>query len=561
VLRILDHREGERMNPASDESPQTSRQFGGRWWRRLLVGLGILVVLVIIFYAEEDWRGRRDWNQYRQALETRGEHTDFRAYIPKPVPDEQNFAATPVMRSFLQPNYFLPTNDLFAQVDDYVYATNIASARGHRHFLDLVAWQMAAVANQTGELKRELDASQRSGGFGRTHKQSKPTPRPNFATDKTDLASRAAAAPTILEGMEPDEAEFTELRLAGERPYSRFPLRYDLEDLALMPLYHLAKIKGLCQRLNLQACAELAAGQSDKALADVKLILYLANSIKTEPFLISQLVRMVCFQIAIQPLWEGLAEHRWTEMQLKELQQRFQQYDFLADMNQSLKGERTFGIQEVDQIKKKGLGMLDDLSDFENIGQTTPHKTFLNLVGRIMPAGWYDQERLSYCMSFDAQMKGVIDLAGEKVLPEQMASNSADLTRQLQDPSLPTSLKSILLHQAVAAKVLGLLNRIPTKAAAAQTAANQAAIACALERYRLANGQFPETLEALMPRFMDHLPHDVINGQPYKYRRTGDGKFILYSVGWNEKDDGGVPGKRGLFDTEEGDWVWSYPGK
>jgi hypothetical protein len=81
-----------------------------------------------------------------------------------------------------------------------------------------------------------------------------------------------------------------------------------------------------------------------------------------------------------------------------------------------------------------------------------------------------------------------------------------------------------------------------------------------LERYRLANGQFPETLEALAPRFISRAPNDVITGQPYKYRRTDDGQFILYSVGWNEKDDGGVPGKT-LFDLTQGDWVWSYPGK
>jgi hypothetical protein len=94
-----------------------------------------------------------------------------------------------------------------------------------------------------------------------------------------------------------------------------------------------------------------------------------------------------------------------------------------------------------------------------------------------------------------------------------------------------------------------------------QTAANQAAIACALERYRLANGQYPETLQALRPQFMDRLSNDVITGQPYKYRRTDDSQFILYSVGWNEKDDGGVPSQHGLFDDQEGDWVWAYPGK
>lgn len=83
---------------------------------------------------------------------------------------------------------------------------------------------------------------------------------------------------------------------------------------------------------------------------------------------------------------------------------------------------------------------------------------------------------------------------------------------------------------------------------------------CALERYRLANGEFPETLESLAPRYIDRAPNDVIGGQPYKYRRTKDGQFMLYSVGWNEKDDGGVPGKT-LFDQTQGDWVWSYPDK
>ena len=83
-------------------------------------------------------------------------------------------------------------------------------------------------------------------------------------------------------------------------------------------------------------------------------------------------------------------------------------------------------------------------------------------------------------------------------------------------------------------------------------------MACALERYRLANGQFPENLQALVPRFIAHLPNDVITGEPFKYRRAGDGRFVLYSVGWNEKDDGGVPGKT-MFDETEGDWVWEYP--
>jgi len=35
---------------------------------------------------------------------------------------------------------------------------------------------------------------------------------------------------------------------------------------------------------------------------------------------------------------------------------------------------------------------------------------------------------------------------------------------------------------------------------------------------------------------------------------------VLYSVGWNEKDDGGTPGKA-LFDEKQGDWVWRFAEK
>jgi hypothetical protein len=55
------------------------------------------------------------------------------------------------------------------------------------------------------------------------------------------------------------------------------------------------------------------------------------------------------------------------------------------------------------------------------------------------------------------------------------------------------------------------------------------------------------------------LPLDVITGKPMQYKATGDGQFTLYSVGWNEKDDGGklVLNQQGnATDPAKGDWVW-----
>jgi hypothetical protein len=85
-----------------------------------------------------------------------------------------------------------------------------------------------------------------------------------------------------------------------------------------------------------------------------------------------------------------------------------------------------------------------------------------------------------------------------------------------------------------------------------QTKTDEAQIVCALECYRLVHGNYPETLNALAPQFIDKLPRDIIGGQPLEYRRTSVGQFLLYSIGWNEADD------EGKFNSsyEQGDWVW-----
>ena len=69
-----------------------------------------------------------------------------------------------------------------------------------------------------------------------------------------------------------------------------------------------------------------------------------------------------------------------------------------------------------------------------------------------------------------------------------------------------------------------------------------------------------ETLDLLAPQFIEKLPPDVITGALLKYHRNADGNFTLYSVGWNETDDGGktVATKQGSPDPDRGDWVWQY---
>ena len=493
------------------------------------------VVLVLLFYAEEDWRGSYQWNKYRRQLVARGEKLDLEAFIPKPVPDGQNFAATPLIESWFEVGHRTATVVNFAE-DDYAAASELVAkpeaARGDRRLMDLETWKLAFEGVRTGGV----------------------TARQEGATGKLERAARAQSAPAVLEGMAPDREAFSELRAASQRPYSRYPVQYDLENPFAILLPHLAKIKAASQRLQLQAGAELAAGQVDNALQDVQLLLCLIDSTKDEPFLISMLVRIACTQIAIQPIWEGLAEHRWSEAQLQALQSRLQQFDFLADLKRSLESEQAVGIRMVELTQKKGINFLQTLQDSH---PPPANKIAGSVLAWFVPSGWYNLEKMNLCRLLHVLMGTALDTQPKRIAPSQVAENSRAFEQEINNPGiLGRGPSAIVHHRFLATMLLPALGKTSIKAASAQTAVNEAALACALERYRLAKGQYPATLQALVPQFVASLPNDVVTGEPYKYVPADDGQFKLYSVGWNESDDGGTPG-RTLFDDKEGDWVWN----
>jgi hypothetical protein len=68
----------------------------------------------------------------------------------------------------------------------------------------------------------------------------------------------------------------------------------------------------------------------------------------------------------------------------------------------------------------------------------------------------------------------------------------------------------------------------------------QAAIAC--ERYRLASGDWPKSLEALVPRYLECVPVDPFDGKPIRYARVDEG-IKVWCIGIDMKDDGGDIGR------------------
>ncbi|HSY17326.1 MAG TPA: hypothetical protein VK815_03290 [Candidatus Acidoferrales bacterium] len=523
----------------------------GRNLKRFIFLAACAATLVGLFYAEEDWRGKRAWENYKHEWEAKGERFDFASIVPPPVPDEKNFAMTPVMYTSygfiltrdgrLIPSEQRPTNWVnrleFKLGDDQVddgWNTNAIGYWARGTLSNLKLWQ---------EHYRELAA--------KTNEFAVP-PQPG------------APAADVLLALSKYDATVEELRQAAQLPECRFPLNYDADDPAEIYLPHLAALKRSSRLLELRALAELENGESDKALADVMLTLRLSEHVQREPTLIGMLVRIAMTDIAMQPVYEGLAKHRWTDAQLAAMEAEMAKIDFLADFTFSMRCERAFAGGILDYISRKDrVKRYDNLTSYQSFDEAgkapeSPMKGFfLRVEICLMPQGWFELNKLTIARMHETWLLHITDPEKHQVMPQMV------IPQQWQPVNT--------LFNIFARELIPELPNSAKKSARGQMTVDLARTAMALERYRLAHGEYPETLDGLAPQFIAQVPHDVIGGGPLKYRRTSDGLFVLYSIGWNEKDDGGVmvdSGSQPHIDErrsqprfEEGDWVWRYPQK
>jgi len=220
----------------------------------------------------------------------------------------------------------------------------------------------------------------------------------------------------------------------------------------------------------------------------------------------------------------------------------------------------------MDYFRERGIDGLNELNElFGQLGIAQGPVEWKQFLGKaafpLIPAGWFDQNKLTFCVLHEKYLLPLVDKGRRVVPPAAVRQSESIIDQQRWRPY--DMFSRMLLLDIFSRMVPGGMARVAEKYALGQTCADLARVACGLERYRLANGQFPATLEALAPKFIENVPHDVINGQPLHYHRTDDGQFVLYSAGWNETDDGGTVGlnKDGSHDWDEGDWVWRSPAR
>lgn len=500
------------------------------------MGLACLALLVFLAVLVLNLVAKHSLNRYERQWEAKGEHFDFASFVPPPVPDDQNFALTPIVASCYRRILDKNGHKLEPQQTNIVDRLKMPIRGGESQWetsTNAGNWAKGIKTNLKGWQLYYRELAAKTNEF--------PIP----------LQMQSPAADVLL-ALSIYDATIEELRQAAALPASRFPLNYDSKFPAEILLPHLAGLKSCSQMLQLRAVAELQNGQSEPALADVKLMLRLADSVHTEPFMISHLVRIAMLNFALQPVWEGLQDHQWSDAQLVALDKELAKLDFLADYEFSMRSERALSLANIEYLRRtRDFSLLDTTLD-DSLFSDVVMEQVRKFVFHLVPNSVFYQNELTVARAQQEWFLPVVDVGRHDVSPAKamLGDNKSD---ELGSPWSPKTFLARMVLPALAAYA--------QRCAYEQSTVDMARVACALERCRLEQGSYPETLDALAPSFIASLPHDVIGGQPLKYRRTDDGRFALYSVGWNGTDDGGKvvlkKNSKVSIDYAQGDWVWT----
>ena len=343
----------------------------------------------------------------------------------------------------------------------------------------------------------------------------------------------------VLRGLEHYAPQFKEWSEWKTRPHCRFSYDYSSGVGPRLPMsmfIHAAKL------FDLRLRAHLAVHESAAALADFQDGLQAYRALQDEPMLLSAMLRICVLSLTLPGVADGLKDRAWSDDELRQIESELAKVRVWQDYRMAFSSERGFANWYGDLLADPASrGRVIALMGGPG---SAPSATPLTYVPRRV----YRDNQLRQNQNFD----------------ELIARVSEDGSRFDPDgpnPSSPVNLRGPFDYYYF------FMFRISTRISQssrnefvfAQTILDQARLAIALERWRLARGAYPETLAELVPDFIAAVPVDTYSRKSMLYRRQDGGTFLLYGVGQNRTDDGGVLDPNKGADGRDDIWPYAPP--
>jgi hypothetical protein len=483
-----------------------------------VLGIFVLVVIVVValLYLEQDRKGAQDLAAAKARWKAAGFSLTASDYYPKPVPDDQNLAALPVFR--LEPDPYEPskltTQRLRNATDEDKHGGDLySSTYGAKHD------EQELVVNVSAAYAKE------------------------FPGKKAPVSSLAQ-----LEALYPFLADIR--AAAPTHPIFRINQDYGSQPPFERPLGPVTAPLKVAKLLSCDAKLALREKDPQVAVDDFQVSFEIARGVGIDPSLVGGLVELGCCAITRGTIDDGLTKHTWNDSQLAAIQDEFKRTDCLALYQFDMRAEpaaNSLPMYEWLKHSQSSMALIMGMASGSGAPSSGLGPKLLSL---LWANGWWDMNAAQ-----------TADLMLNNAQCVDLKARGVDAKRCL---ALETGVEKTKEHPApwniLYAVSGGPLTNGLEKFAQGQVQLDEDRIVCGLERFRIAHGAYPARLTDLVPACLDDLPHDIMNGEPYHYRLNPDGTFLLYSVGWNQVDEGGavatLPYSPKIIDYKQGDWVW-----
>ena len=508
------------------------RLFSKRFFRILLWLLITLVTLVVLLYVWTNWSGRRRWAEAKARLEREGETLDYRKLLPETPPEVQNLLAIE------------PLRDLATVIDP---DDSKSGPGAKRKALEAMKWSGSGPSANGLSLGKSTEF-QEWVKFLRDIKYLD-LPAEPAASGRNVLGALDVKFP-LLKQLADDTASRSQAMLTPGLRERNMP---DLLFALRVP--HYPAMQNMARALSLRARAALAAGAGAEAARSLVAIHRLAQACEQEPLLIGFLVGNSLEALALETLWAGLQERAFAEEDLRRLQAVFTPDLPREALLRALRGELASGLNAVEFLQQVASGQKE--VDPALISAFTNHGNSRNIfLWRAIPSGLFDHWK---SVIADLELEHLIQPLKTGGLRESVRKGDAvveDLAKNFDVFRHPDHIMARL--------ILPSMTMVSGHALLQDVRRQQALAALALERYFVKHARYPATLTELTPEFLPAILLDPCDGKPLRYRTTPAGRYQLWSVGFDGKDDDGkvtvdAKGAAKLSKREYlGDWTWKY---